>query len=377
MKKKILFVIPDFYIGGTNKSLENLLLLIDSNIYEIRIFSLYEDGDFYYKEKVFKPYLIKKSLFYRLFHDHFWFRKFSTLFSLLFRCNASRLLHKFEINRIQKKEKFDTVIAFQEGSATQFVSLINYPVNRIAWVHCDYANRFTAIEKKSELSLYCLYNHIVSVSYSAVHSFNSIYPELKDRTKCIYNLIDRSYILRQSSQDVNFEKQGNCCNLISVGRFVAVKQFGLIPQIVQKLKLLTKKSFCWYIVGDGNERNMVESVISSMGLDKNIKILGAKDNPYPYFKQSDLYVCTSLSESFSYTIAESKTLHVPVLTNDFPVANEVVSPNEGWICNVKDMAFILKDIIEDKNCIYSNVKKTIDNFKYDNNAIVDTFCKLI
>lgn len=60
MKKKILFVIPDFYIGGTNKSLENLLLLIDSNIYEIRIFSLYEDGDFYYKEKVFKPYLIKR-----------------------------------------------------------------------------------------------------------------------------------------------------------------------------------------------------------------------------------------------------------------------------------------------------------------------------
>ena len=41
------------------------------------------------------------------------------------------------------------------------------------------------------------------------------------------------------------------------------------------------------------------------------------------------------------------------------------------------MAFILKDIIEDKNCIYSNVKKTIDKFKYDNNAIVDTFCKLI
>ena len=55
MKKKILFVIPDFYIGGTNKSLENLLLLVDNNIYEIRIFSLYEEGDSYYKEKVFKP----------------------------------------------------------------------------------------------------------------------------------------------------------------------------------------------------------------------------------------------------------------------------------------------------------------------------------
>ena len=376
MKKKILFVIPEYSHGGTNKSLESLLSAIDEKRYEISIFCLYEDGGVFYKN-IFKPYIIAKSLLYVLAHDNVITRKVMGVAMKLFKNLSFNWLYRYEANRLQHKYKFDTVIAFQEGSATQFVSLINYPVNRIAWVHCDYANRFAAIEKKSELSLYCLYNHIVSVSYSAVHSFNSIYPELKDRTKCIYNLIDRSYILRQSSQDVNFEKQGNCFNLISVGRFVAVKQFDLIPQIVQKLKLLTKKSFCWYIVGDGNERNMVESVISSMGLDKNIKILGAKDNPYPYFKQSDLYVCTSLSESFSYTIAESKTLHVPVLTNDFPVANEVVSPNEGWICNVKDMAFILKDIIEDKNCIYSNVKKTIDNFKYDNNAIVDTFCKLI
>ena len=376
MKKKILFVIPEYSHGGTNKSLESLLSAIDEKRYEISIFCLYEDGGVFYKN-IFKPYIIAKSLLYVLAHDNVITRKVMGVAMNLFKNLSFNWLYRYEANRLQHKYKFDTVIAFQEGSATQFVSLINYPVNRIAWVHCDYANRFAAIEKKSELSLYCLYNHIVSVSYSAVHSFNSIYPELKDRTKCIYNLIDCSYILRQSSQDVNFEKQGNCFNLISVGRFVAVKQFGLIPQIVQKLKLLTKKSFCWYIVGDGNERNKVESVISSMGLDKNIKILGAKDNPYPYFKQSDLYVCTSLSESFSYTIAESKTLHVPVLTNDFPVANEVVSPNEGWICNVKDMAFILKDIIEDKNCIYSNVKKTIDNFKYDNNAIVDTFCKLI
>lgn len=376
MKKKILFVIPEFSHGGTNKSLESLLSAIDEKRYEISIFSLYEDGGVFYKN-IFNPYIIAKSLLYVLAHDNVITRKVMGVAMKLFKNLSFNWLYRYEANRLQRKYKFDTVIAFQEGSATQFVSLISYPVNRIAWVHCDYANRFAAIEKKSELSLYCLYNHIVSVSYSAVHSFNSIYPELKERTKCIYNLIDCSYILRQSSQDINFEKQDNCFNLISVGRFVAVKQFDLIPQIVQKLKLLTKKSFCWYIVGDGNDRNMVESVISSLGLNKNIKILGAKDNPYPYFKQSDLYVCTSLSESFSYTIAESKTLHVPVLTNDFPVANEVVSPNEGWICNVKDMAFILKDIIEDKNCIYSNVKKTIVNFKYDNNAIVDTFCKLI
>lgn len=65
----------------------------------------------------------------------------------LFKNLSFNWLYRYEANRLQRKYKFDTVIAFQEGSATQFVSLISYPVNRIAWVHCDYANRFAAIEK--------------------------------------------------------------------------------------------------------------------------------------------------------------------------------------------------------------------------------------
>ena len=44
MKKKILFVIPEYSHGGTNKSLESLLSAIDEKRYEISIFSLYEDG---------------------------------------------------------------------------------------------------------------------------------------------------------------------------------------------------------------------------------------------------------------------------------------------------------------------------------------------
>lgn len=49
MKKKILFVIPVYSHGGTNKSLESLLSAIDEKRYEISIFSLYEDGGVFTK----------------------------------------------------------------------------------------------------------------------------------------------------------------------------------------------------------------------------------------------------------------------------------------------------------------------------------------
>lgn len=378
MKKKILFVIPDFYIGGTNKSLENLLLLIDSNIYEIRIFSLYEDGDFYYKEKVFKPYLIKKSLFYRLFHDHFWFRKFSTLVSLLFRCNASRLLHKFEINRIQKKEKFDTVIAYQESSATICVSMLRNCSNRIAWVHCElryWLQDLVKGRKLEEAGDYRKYDKIICVSESARQSFLSLYPQLSDKVMFIYNSVDDNHI-KELADDVkvNVPFSDNTFNILSVGRFSPTKQFDLIPKIVSELKKMTSKPFCWYIIASTEEclQDMLDK-IKKYDVSREVILLGAKDNPYPYFKKSDLFVCTSESESFSYVIAESKVLHVPVLCNNIPVAKEVVSDEEGWICSIADMPETLSRIIDKNNGIYTSVKEKILNYQYNNHEILKKF----
>lgn len=378
MKKKILFVIPDFYIGGTNKSLENLLLLIDNNIYEIRIFSLYEDGDFYYKEKVFKPYLIKKSIFYRLFHDHFLFRKFSTLVSLLFRCNASRLLHKFEINRIQKKDKFDTVIAYQESSATICVSMLRNCSNRIAWVHCELRYWLQDLVKGSKLEEagdYSKYDKIICVSESARQSFLSLYPQLSDKVMFIYNSVDDNHI-KELADDVkvNVPFSDNTFNILSVGRFSPTKQFDLIPKIVSELKKMTSKPFCWYIIASTEEclQDMLDK-IEKYDVSHEVILLGAKDNPYPYFKKSDLFVCTSESESFSYVIAESKVLHIPVLCNDIPVAKEVVSDDEGWISSIADMPGTLSRIIDKNNGIYTSVKEKILNYQYHNHEILKKF----
>ena len=375
MKKKILFVIPDFYIGGTNKSLENLLLLIDNNKYEIRIFSLYEDGDFYYKEKVFKPYLIKKSIFYRLFHDHFLFRKFSTLASLLFRCNASRFLHKFEINRIQKKENFDSVIAYQESSATICVSMLRNCSNRIAWVHCElryWLQDLVKGRKLEDAGDYSKYDKIICVSESARQSFLSLYPQLSDKVMYIYNSVDDNHI-KELADDVkaNVPFSDNTFNILSVGRFSPTKQFDLIPKIVSELKKITSKPFCWYIIASTEEclQDMLEK-IEKYDVSHEVILLGAKDNPYPYFKKSDLFVCTSESESFSYVIAESKVLHVPVLCNNIPVAKEVVSDEEGWISSIADMPETLSRIIDMNNGIYTSVKEKIVNYRYNNHEIL-------
>ena len=113
------------------------------------------------------------------------------------------------------------------------------------------------------------------------------------------------------------------------------------------------------------------------GLSDSIHFLGAKNNPYPYFFNADLHVCTSLSESFSYTIAESKVLHTPVLTNDFPVAREVVDSCSGWICNIDEMPQLLSRIINNEDGIYSKVVCSIKKYTYNNEQILRSFEKLL
>lgn len=373
--KKILFVIPEYSHGGTNKSLENLLHFIDKDRYEISIFCLYEDGGQLYKD-IFAPYVVKKSIFYHLAHDNKVTRKImGGGMKLSSKINFNWLYRK-EANRIQRKNHFDTIIAYQEGAATEFVSYIDNCKNKIAWIHCDYGSRWNDSKGKDETNVYDKFDRIICVSETSTDSMLAIYPQYRERTSSIYNTVDTAFIKKQAKEFiVDFDK--DCFNIVSIGRFTLVKQFHLIPEIVTKIMKLTKKKFCWYIIGDGDKKSPTEVAVKTFGIGEYVKFVGAVDNPYPYFCKADLHVCSSSSESFSYTIAESKILHTPLVSNDFPVAYEVVDDNVGWICKINDMASKIADIINDKDGMYSKVKETISTYKYDNGTIMSMFYQII
>jgi hypothetical protein len=145
-----------------------------------------------------------------------------------------------------------------------------------------------------------------------------------------------------------------------------VKQFERIPLIAYRIKKLTTKPFFWYIIGSGETEETIRSEIKKYNLQKTVVLLGAKDNPYPYVRTADLLVCTSSSESFSYVIAEAKVLHTPVLSNQFPVAKEVVDNMSGWMADLDEFPQLLALIIGNVNGEYDSKKSSIANYQYDN-----------
>ena len=374
---KILFIIPEYSHGGTNKSLENLLTLIDKSRYEIHIYCLYEDGPDYYKN-LFAPYIIKKSSLYYWLHDNVVTRKIIGLINKLTKEDNFSFLYKREAKWLQGKHQFDVVIAYQEGLSTIFASYFDVK-KKIAWYHCPYVSF-----KKEDLTylsnLYTQFDSIPCVSEEFVRLFRNAFPSVKDKVCCIYNTLDSDSIRKYAEKSEIDEKfNTDMFTLVSVGRFVHQKQFEKIPLIVHSiLQQGDCKPFKWYIIASGEAcRQKTIDEIHKYELDDHVVLLGEMSNPYYFMKNSDLVVCTSDSESFSYVIAEGKIVHTPVVSNDFPVAHEVLDKSCGWITSIGDMPLLLYRLINDTDGEYSKVRESISKYEYDNDAILQRVYKII
>lgn len=374
MTNKLLFVIPEYSHGGTNKSLENLLSLIDKTKYQISVYCLYEDGGEYYK-KEFAPYILKKSWLYYWTHDNVWTRKVMGLYNKLTKKNNFTWLYRREVRHLQRYHDFDTVIAYQEGTATAFVSYFT-DVKKVAWIHCDYGAWSRGKRQKLDEVCYSNINHIVCVSESAKKSFVELYPEYESKTSTIYNVVrvNENADLKFNG-DKNKDKKGFV--IVSVGRLNPVKQFEKIPAMVNEVVKHVHRPLRWYIIGSGVSETAIREEIVKYGLQDFVVLLGAKDNPYSYMKQADLVACTSSSESFSYVLAEAKVLHTPVLSNDFPVAYEVVDDSTGWIANIREMPQVLAHIIDNVDGEYDWKKASVMKYEYSNQEILRRIDELL
>ena len=370
--RKILFVIPEYSFGGTNKSLENLLAQMDKEKYDIAVYCLYEDGGDYYK-KVFAPYIIKKSKLYYWSHDNIYTRKIMGLVNKITKADHFTFLYQYEAKFLQRKYEFDIVVAYQEGKVTE-VGTYFHGVKRIAWVQCDYPQLVGDVRYRIDKASYDSYDKIVCVSDYTASSMRKFFKLPVDKVIGIHNTLDVKYIVSKSEGKVP-EFDGTVFNIVSIGRLHEEKQFEQIPQIVSQMKVTTP--FCWYIIGSGPDEELIRSEINKYHLQDKVILLGMKDNPYPYIKKADLVVMTSRTESFSYVIAEAKLLHTPVLSSDFPVAYEVLDESCGWIAQLNEMPELLTMIISDEDGIYKKKKESIQNYYYSNDEIIKKVESLI
>lgn len=334
---KILFVIPSFTIGGTVISLQSLLFQIKES-YDISIYSRSSLGG-------------KKSLFrdYRVLKENIWLSTtvrsrglMTYLLSAVLQATI-KLLKKLKIDLTPycvrrgckkiKSYQYDLVVSYQESLAS-FVGY--FPGKKACWIHSD-------IRRLDYGDSFASFDHIICVSEFAKQCFLSKYPLLTDRTKVIYNRIDDKYIMSKANQGDVLDVLFDCSKftIVSVGRLDNVKQFDKIPAIAKRLKSEIGSTFKWYIIGYSRQfltnRERLQTEINQNDLSAEVILLKEKNNVYPYIAKSDVLVITSKSETFSLVAFEARVLGTPIIINDIPIAQEILTDDSGIISDLDNM----------------------------------------
>ena len=264
------------------------------------------------------------------------------------------------LSRMQKADgKYDCAISFMQngdlkvfyGGCNEFVlNAVNAKIKQ-AFIHCDFMN----YEGNNEYNkfLYNKFDSIACVSDSVRERFFEASGIPREKLFTVHNCYDYT-TLRELAKEYEAEYTEGCLNMFTAARLSSEKGVLRVVKIISELKS-EGYNIIWRIAGDGPQRADIESQIELYGLEENIKLLGMKKNPYPYFRKADLLLVPSYNEAAPMVFGEAEILGTYVLTTDTTSAYELVADRGiGDVCRNYDEAIKegIKKII--KNGIINN-----------------------
>lgn len=292
-------------------------------------------------------------------------------------------LTNFALDHIKINGEYDVAIAFaDEGFDKKYkvggedfrIVLNNVKANRrIAWIHNDPKKLgWTPELCRQELSGF---DAIVNVSQECKDIFDEIMPTYKNKSWLVYNMYDIDRIKRLS-----FIKKplynNNKLNFVTVARInFNQKKMNRIVETCDRLVREGYHDFVWNIVGEGPDRVALQQQIEEKNLKSYIVIHGHQSNPYPYIKQADAFVLTSLYEGLPMTVREAEIIGTPILTTNFGSAHEAVIDNyQGFICeNSSDGVYKMIKRILDKPEELVKIRDFLTNNPVTNKTALSQF----
>ena len=166
-------------------------------------------------------------------------------------------------------------------------------------------------------------------------------------------------ILKKKSIELNDSlTQKN--NIVSIGRLTRQKNYIFLIEGFKKI-LNIKNDLHLTIIGDGEDKKIIENKIDELKINNHVTLAGFQKNIYNYLKNSMCYVSSSLWEGPDLAMLDAAFLNVPLICSDCKSGRkEFINSNErGYIFKTNDMSSFVKTFEQFLNEDHINLKKKI------------------
>ena len=189
-----------------------------------------------------------------------------------------------------------------------------------------------------------------------------------NKVKTIRNIVDSIFIQSQSILNQCTELKSDDYNIVACGALYSVKGFDILIQALSGLLKETNRHL--YILGEERYepgyRSFLQSEIDKLGLSQHIHLLGQKSNPYPYFKQANLFVMSSRKEGYPNVVLEALTLGTPVVaTNVVDWTGVIKEGINGYIADKNNVNSIKEALTKAFDTNFKMNQGTIENYNYN------------
>lgn len=249
---------------------------------------------------------------------------------------------------VQLTDTYDLAVAFLEGASTYFVADHVKAKKKAAFVHIDYAG--AGYTRGLDRGCYQAFDRIFAVSDEVKGQFEAMYPEHRHKMRVLHNLVNQERIRMLANGPGGFSDGFGGFRILTVGRLVYQKAYDVA---LLALKELIHSGFKvrWYVLGEGPMRAALERQIENLRLTEDFVLMGAVENPYPYYKQCSLYVHATRFEGKSIAIQEAQTLGCAILASDCNGNREQITDNvDGRFCQLtpEGIASGIRQLLEDE-----------------------------
>ena len=347
-KEKILITAMSLNIGGAEKSLVNLLNLLDYSVLDVDLLLFQRRGPFLsqvpssvnvisvpeidvlYGIKPEGPISAPKYVGLKVM------RYIST--------GLTRLIEKqFDRRRLNRwqafythlipalPQRYDCAVSYAGGETFWYVADKVRFGRSAVYFHSDYGN--IDIDVRRENAYLDHADAIATISQKCADSLVKLFPSQREKI-CVVQNPSSARVIRALSQkpvDDGFKGAGDVLKIVSVGRLHPVKGFDLAVDAAARIQRERPGSFEWIVVGEGDQRAPIEQQIRKEGLEGVFRLVGSKSNPYPYIASADVLVQPSRFEGKSVVLDETKILGKPAVVTSYPSAGDQIRDGKDGV----------------------------------------------